>query len=450
MPRQEQGFEYYLSLNGEKRYRVRWEEGGKHLSRSFVRVAGEGGARAFYARVRERQVAKGRLARVSAVRLSLAEFVADVWAPKARRRVSEKTWKRDVVIYNKHILEALGGAPIAEIDAETLVVWQEELEREGRGPDMIVKAMGILSRIFKEAALRPRVTGVRGNPVALLERPKQRPRRRPRVWGPVVVEKVRYELLVNSLRFNPAKELMAMRDAALVSLMMMTGCRPQDALALGWPDIERKIVVLTKRLSDDRIIERTKNQGDRSAPLLGPLKEDLDALRRRSGDGPLERIFRKPESGQHYVETDWRNYRSRHFVPALERVEAGWAEWRDGLDDPDQVRESVHGLHRTRPYDLGRHTHSALMLASGMSLQRLARIQGHSIRVLDEVYSEQLQEFEEAETAIDPVQEIEKARVLVWRGEDPSNVGSSKPMYMPEAVPYGLAYGLDNLAAQRT
>ncbi len=54
------------------------------------------------------------------------------------------------------------------------------------------------------------------------------------------------------------------------------------------------------------------------------------------------------------------------------------------------------------------------MLASGMSLQRLARIQGHGIRVLDETYSEQLAEFEEREDRIDPVAEIEAARRLVW------------------------------------
>jgi hypothetical protein len=51
-----------------------------------------------------------------------------------------------------------------------------------------------------------------------------------------------------------------------------------------------------------------------------------------------------------------------------------------------------------------------------MSLQRPARIQGHSIRVLDEIYSEQLQEYEDAETAIDPVVEIRNARELVWKG----------------------------------
>jgi hypothetical protein len=60
------------------------------------------------------------------------------------------------------------------------------------------------------------------------------------------------------------------------------------------------------------------------------------------------------------------------------------------------------------------------MLASGMSLQRLARIQGHSIRVLDEMYSEQLEEYEDATAAIDPVIEIKKARAIVWQGRDPS------------------------------
>lgn len=114
--------------------------------------------------------------------------------------------------------------------------------------------------------------------------------------------------------------------------------------------------------------------------------------------------------------TDWRNFRVRHFVSALERVEAGWSDWRRSLPRPDDARESVRGLATTRPYDLGRHTHSALMLAAGMSLQRLARIQGHSIRVLDETYSEELAEFQGRTERIDAIEEIERARALVWSG----------------------------------
>lgn len=344
--------------------------------------------------------------------VTLAEFFTDVWAPRARRRLASKTWERDTVVYRKHILPRLGTCPIAALDVEDLVEWQDQLERAGVGAATMIKALGILSSIFREAARRPRSTGVQGNPVSLLDRPTAKRRRRPLVWGPVVVERVRHRLLVNSRRIGSGKELMAFRDALLIALMEMTGCRPGEALALRWLDVDSHISI-ARGLSGREIVDRTKTGVDRSVPLLSPLRADLDALRERSGGFADDYVFSTP-SGRHWVETDWRNYRSRHFVPALERVEVEWGSWREGLASPSDVRESVTGLAATRPYDLGRHTHSALMLASGMSLQRLARIQGHSIRVLDQTYSEQLAEFEDRDERIDPVAEIEKARALVW------------------------------------
>ena len=345
-------------------------------------------------------------------KLTLAEFVADVWAPRASRRLAPKTQERDRVVYRTHILPALGERPIAELDAEDLVEWQDRLERVGVGPPTIIRAIAILSSVFREAARRPRSTGVKDNPVRLLEKPRARRRHRPLVWGPVVVERVRYELLIGSRRIGPGKELTASRDALLLSLMEMTGCRPGEALALRWRDVDRRIVI-ARSLSGKEIVHRTKTGRDRSVPLLSPLRADLAASREQSGDFADDYVFRTP-AGKHWVETDWRNYRSRHFVPALARVEVGWESWREGLPRPDDVRETVAGLTATRPYDLGRHTHSALMLASGMSLQRLARIQGHGVRVLDESYSEELTEFEEHCERIDPVEEIERARALVW------------------------------------
>lgn len=343
---------------------------------------------------------------------TLTAFVDDVWAPRARRRLAAKTWERDSRVYEKHVRPALGALPIAAIDIEVLVGWQDELEEAGVGAPTLIKAMSIVSSIFREAARRPRTTSVTGNPVALLEKPRTRRRRRPLVWGPVVVERVRFELLVGSRRIGRAKRLAAVRDALLVSLMEMTGCRPGEALGLRWSDIGERIAIV-RRLSGKDVVEGTKTGRHRSVPLLRPLRADLDQLRRLSRDAASEFVFRTPAGG-HWVETDWRNYRSRHFRPALERVEAGWDGWRAHLPDPAAIRESVVGLASTRPYDLGRHTHSALMLASGMSLQRLARIQGHGIRILDEFYAEQLLEFEEASDRIDPVQEIEFARDLAW------------------------------------
>jgi len=418
MPRQEQGIEYYFTPSGEKRYRVRWYEGEKHASRSFRRLLGEHGARRFYQQVRQSQEADQRLATAGAGELSLAVFVADVWAPRAKRRLAMKTWERDSAVYNKHILHRLGDRPIAQLDAEDLVEWQDELERSGAGAPTVIKAMSILSSVFREAGRRSRTTGVTLNPVALLDKPSAKRRRRPLVWGPVVVERVRFQLLVGSRRVGEGKHLAAIRDALLVSFMEMTGCRPGEALALRWRDIEGRVLI-ARGLSGSAIIDRTKTDRDRTAPLLAPLQADLAALRKLSNASSEEHVFRPP-TGEHWVETDWRNYRSRHFVPALRRVEAEWGSWREGLPRPEDARESVAGLAATRPYDLGRHTHSALMLASGMNLQRLARIQGHSIRVLDETYSEELAEFQDRGEPIDPVAEIERARALVWSGRDPS------------------------------
>ena len=419
MPRQEQGIEYYFTKAGEKRFRVRWWEGSRHPSRSFGRLTGPHGARAFYRKVRHLQEAGRPVVQAENRELTLAVFAAETWAPRAKRRLAPNTWEQQSRTYNKYILHQLGYRPTAQCDAEVLVEWQDELEEAGVGDPTMIKAISILSSIFREAARRPRVTGVRMNPVALLDKPSGKRRRRPLVWGPVVIERVRYQLLVNSRRTNPAKEMMALRDALLVSFTFMTGCRPGEALALRWREIGERIP-LARALSGKKVVDRTKTEKDRIAVLIAPLAADLEVLRKLSGDGPDDYVFQTP-SGTHWVETDWRNYRSRHLVPALERVEAEWAGWREGLDRPEDVRESVAGLAKTRPYDLGRHTHSALMLAAGMTLQRLAKLQGHSIRVLSETYSEELEEFQDRDEPIDPVEEVEKARALVWGDCDPSS-----------------------------
>src|ERR1041384_481622 len=89
---------------------------------------------------------------------TLAEFVDEVWAPRARRRYALKTWERDEVVYRKHIKPHLGGRRIATLDIEDLVEWQDGLERAGVGAPTMIKAIGILSSIFRESARRPRST----------------------------------------------------------------------------------------------------------------------------------------------------------------------------------------------------------------------------------------------------------------------------------------------------
>jgi hypothetical protein len=80
---------------------------------------------------------------------------------------------------------------------------------------------------------------------------------------------------------------------------------------------------------------------------------------------------------------------------------------------PDGYRWLLHG----RPTRL-----AALMLPSGMSLQRLARIQGHSIRVLDETYFEELAEFQDRGARID-----RSKRPLARLGDVEAEHGSARP-----------------------
>lgn len=278
---------------------------------------------------------------------SLTSFVESVWAPRARRRLAPRTWVRDAFIYGKHVRPILGDRPLAALDVEDLVCWQDQLERGGVGDPTIIRAISILSSVFREAARRPRSTGVTDNPVALLERPPAKRRHRPLVWGPVVVERARYQLQVHSRRIGSAKSVMAQRDSVLVGFMEMTGCRPGEALALRWCDIGPRIAI-ERALSGKEIADCTKTGRDRVVPLLAPLQADLVALRERSGDSAEDFVFSTPDGG-HWVETDWRNFRSRHFARALERVEGEWKSWRTRLSHPDRVRESVAGLAATRP-----------------------------------------------------------------------------------------------------
>lgn len=396
VPVQERGIEWYQTPSGEKRYRVRWREGKKNCSRSFSRLAD---ARKFYLEARTASETGKRLAPAATQDLTLAEFVLNTWAPKAERRLASKTWKTDKIIYNKHILPTLGSRPIAELDAEDLVEFQDDLEEKDVGAPTQLKIFGILSSIFKEAARRPRSTGVKTNPVALLEKPSAKRRKKVKVFSPEVVEGVRKQLFEGIRRPDPDREKYAIRDSCLVSIAYMTGMRPGEILALKVENIKSKDIHVAAAVSDSVLVDQTKTGKDRLVPIRKALRNDLNALIASWNLQPGDLLFSRTD-GSNWSESDWKNWRIRHFNAALEKT---------GNKD----------LIGVRPYELGRHSHSALMLASGISLVSLADIQGHSVRILSETYSSVIADYRD-KPAINPDQEIENARKKVFRSLDPS------------------------------
>lgn len=396
MPKQERGIEWYLTPSGDKRYRVRWWDGKKHRSRSFSRLKD---ARSFYTEARSAAERHQRLSYAATQKLTLAEFVLKTWAPRAQKRLASSTWKINSHIYNKYILHQLGARRLAEIDSEDLVEWQTELEEQGVGNPTQIKAFGILSSIFKEAARRPRMTGVQTNPVALLEKPSAKRRRGAKVFSPKTIEAVRRQLLLNSKHQGKGREKEALRDATLLSVLYMTGVRPGEALALKVGSLNGNVAI-TASVSDGVLVDQTKTGKDRLVPIRPALRDDLSMLISELGLRKGDLLFARKD-GTPWTTSDWRNWRQRHFNPAVEAV---------GDDE----------LQGVRPYDLGRHSHSALMLASGMSLPRLSEIQGHSIRILSEVYAAPLAEYAN-KPAINPDLEIAAARGQVFGPLNPSN-----------------------------
>lgn len=88
--------------------------------------------------------------------------------------------------------------------------------------------------------------------------------------------------------------------------------------------------------------------------------------------------------------SDRRNWTQRHFHKALTLAQEIWRDACENDDLPEDRIDELDGMDQSRPYDLGRHAHSTLMLSSGMPLIQLSQIQGHSVRTLSEVYSHEI------------------------------------------------------------
>ena len=178
-------------------------------------------------------------------------------------------------------------------------------------------------------------------------------------------------------------------------------------MGLKWDDIRRGLIIIDKSV-DQEGIKSTKTEGSRRVEILGPLQEDLDRLKIRS-IAPSDFVITR-RNGSHWQIPDRNNWRKRHFAQAAQKAEQLWASLanEDKLDDA--WPRSIEGISKATPYQLGRHTHSALMLATGMPLIKLSAIQGHNIRTLSEVYAHEL---EAADPGSDPADQIAEARERV-------------------------------------
>ena len=354
-----------------KQFEVRWAEGGRKLSRSFLRAED---ARAFDVDIKRRKQLGALAPSIIQSRQTLAEFVEEEWWPRyAIPSLAPDTRRRYLEVWGVHVLPRLGQYELREITPMVVEDFREQMTRARVGAPTVRKALMLLQGILRRAVVRGLIPL---NPAQLVDKPRQRPTQAPQPFS-LTVERIRANMLEPRRRIVPAAgtgkrprrgyespvgtALERQRNALIVSMLAYAGLRPSEDRACSWADVrDRSLHVFA-----------TKTGRARDVDLIAPLAQDLAEWREASGrPGGGELVIPRPSGGA-WTREDWANWRRRVWRPAA--IQAG-----------------VTG--DLRPYRL-RGSFVSLLLWSGTDLVEVSEQAGHSLATLAKHYAGTIKEL---------------------------------------------------------
>ena len=346
--------------SGEVVWRVRWRDPrGRNRSQVLGRKRD---AEAFDAEVKRRK-RTGELAAMDGGRETLDEYVAGTWARAYAAHLAPATRSLYGYLYDRHISPDLGGYRLRDIDPEVIAVWQSGLLETGDGKVAIKKAMTLLGAILQRAAESGRIGS---NPQRLVRKLRLPKPQEVRPLAPETVEAMR--------------EAASHRDATLISILAYAGLRPGEALALEWPHVGERTIV----------VDASKTGARRTVRLLGPLSEDLEDWRTASGAGDQGLVIPGAGGGPWSTEA-YKSWRRRGFAAAARAA----------------------GVHGATPYAL-RHSFCSLLLAEGRSVIEVARQMGHGANLTLGTYGHVIDELA-GHDRVDAEEAIRSAREHLHR-----------------------------------
>ena len=304
-----------------------------------------------------RRLADGMTATDSPGRL---DTFASAWLkstlPASDRKMSTKTLYASLT--RSHILGSdLGTMPLRSVKPRHVEAWVTGLRSKGLRPSTVRQIYTVLRAIL-DTAVRDDLLA--RNPAAALTRPK--------------VEKREAAYLVPDQIRTLLAAAEGSRYAALFALLVNTGLRRGEALALHWTDIDLEDRVLRvrgtlSRVDGNLVVTTTKTERSRrSVPLSSAAVEILRGVRARQR---AERLH----AGSQWVQTP--------FVFTTE------------LGEPCDPRNALRalkaasakaglpgiGLHTLR------HSSASVMIVNGVPLKVVSEILGHaSIAITGDVY----------------------------------------------------------------
>jgi integrase len=249
------------------------------------------------------------------------------------------------------VIPALGIAPLnaihtARIESDIVAPLREKGKHRSAQLAVVV-----LSKVMRSALKDPGL-GLVGNPCSGVEVGRGPKRDVP----PLTAEE--------RTKFREA--IASTKREALFLLLMGTGMRPSEALALGWEhvDLEQGAARVERTVDDQGELHAPKTEkGRRSVPLPPEVRQLLRELHLRRGRPVDGLVFRNRQGGP----LNLRNVLRRDFRPAL-------------------VRAEIARAGELRLYDL-RHGFATAALESGADVRTTADLMGHaSTRITMDVY----------------------------------------------------------------
>lgn len=150
---------------------------------------------------------------------TLQEYLTQ-WLEIAKQRLRPRSYIRYEEAIRLHIVPTLGRVPLARLSAQHLQRLYNAKLNEGQAPASVARLHAVIRRALNEAM---RLDLIPRNPASLVTAPRQ-PRTEQHALTP---EQVR--VLLAALEEHPLQ--------AFFTLLIMTGARRGEALALHWADV---------------------------------------------------------------------------------------------------------------------------------------------------------------------------------------------------------------------
>jgi integrase len=338
-------------------WRVRWRDDQRN-ERSRV-LGSRRDADLFDADITRRK-RMGELARMDAGKQLVTELAAQWWSAYAEPNLDVYTREINATIFDKHLLRRIGGMAIRDVTFPVVARMSADMQAQGAGPAVTRKAMSIGQSIFGYAQS---CGYVQVNPFVGVKKPSGKRKRAVKVLMPESVEIMRRHLIARGQH----------RDAVMIAVLAYAGLRPGEAMALAWPKVRERTLLVDQAASDGRL-KRTKNKETRAVRLPAPLAVDLAEWRIANGR-PDDGFVFPNASGTAWRRHDWKNWTNRVFLPTARAT----------------------GVRITRPYDL-RHSFCSLLIYEGrLSIAEIAEQMGHSMAMTQDTYGHVMDEARGAE-----------------------------------------------------